>query len=190
MDFIMMNFTAIDFETATSSRNSACSVALVEVEDGKLSDSYYALIRPPEMRFNPFNIHIHGIHPEDVADAPDFAGIWPELAKRLAGRIVVAHNAQFDMSVLKASLRETGIQPPAFYHCCTVSLARHAWPNLLNHKLDTVGEYLHIKFQHHNALDDARTCAAIPLAAGREMDATSFAELAKRLQVPIKPFQC
>ena len=61
----MMNFTAIDFETATSSRNSACSVALVEVKDDKLVDSYYALIRPPALRFNPFNIHIHGIHPED-----------------------------------------------------------------------------------------------------------------------------
>lgn len=186
----MMNFTAIDFETATSSRNSACSVALVEVKDDKLVDSYYALIRPPALRFNPFNIHIHGIHPEDVADASDFAGIWPELAKRLAGRIVVAHNAQFDMSVLKASLREAGLRPPAFSHCCTVSLARHAWPHLMNHKLDTVGKYLHIQFQHHNALDDARTCAAIPMAAGREMAAENFAELARRLQVPIKPFQC
>ena len=186
----MMNFTAIDFETATSSRNSACSVALVEVKDDKLVDSYYALIRPPALRFNPFNIHIHGIHPEDVADAPDFAGIWPELAKRLAGRIVVAHNAQFDMRVLKASLREAGLRPPAFSHCCTVSLARHAWPHLMNHKLDTLGKYLHIQFQHHNALDDARTCAAIPMAAGREMAAENFAELARRLQVPIKPFQC
>ena len=101
----MMNFTAIDFETATSSRNSACSVALVEVKDDKLVDSYYALIRPPALRFNPFNIHIHGIHPEDVADAPDFEGIWPEPAKRLAGRIVVAPHAQFDMRVLMASLR-------------------------------------------------------------------------------------
>jgi len=53
-----------------------------------------------------------------------------------------------------------------------------------------VGKYLHIRFQHHNALDDARTCAAIPMAAGREMAAENFAELARRLQVPIKPFQC
>ena len=60
----------------------------------------------------------------------------------------------------------------------------------MNHKLDTVGKYLHIQFQHHNALDDARTCAAIPMAAGREMAAENFAELARRLQVPIKPFQC
>ena len=125
-----------------------------------------------------------------MEDAPDFAGIWPELEKRLAGRIVVAHNAQFDMSVLRASLRAAGLRPPAFSHCCTVSLARHAWPNLFNHKLDTVGNYLHIQFKHHNALDDARTCAAIPLAAGRELAAESFPELARQLQVPIKPFQC
>ena len=186
----MMNFTAIDFETATASRNSACSVALVEVKEGRIADSYYALIQPPEMQFSSFNIRIHGIHPEDVEDAPDFAGIWPELEKRLAGRIVVAHNAQFDMSELRASLGAAGLRPPAFSHCCTVSLARHAWPNLFNHKLDTVGNYLHIQFKHHNALDDARTCAAIPLAAGRELAAESFPELARQLQVPIKPFQC
>ena len=80
--------------------------------------------------------------------------------------------------------------PPAFSHCRPVSLARHAWPNLCNHRLDTVVHYLHIQFKHHNALDDARTCAAIPLAAGRELAAESFPELARQLQVPIKPFQC
>ena len=44
----MMNFAAIDFETATSARDSACSVAVVEVVEGKLYDSYYTLIQPPE----------------------------------------------------------------------------------------------------------------------------------------------
>ena len=126
----MMNFTAIDFETATSSRNSACSVAVVEVKDGKLFDSYYALIRPPELKFNYFNIQIHGIHPEDVKDAPDFAGIWPELKKRLEGRIVVAHNAQFDMSVLKYSLLENDLSIPKFSYCCTVKIARKVWPGV------------------------------------------------------------
>ena len=56
----------------------------------------------------PAGTHV-AIGPEDVEDAPDFAGIWPELEKRLAGRIVVAHNAQFDMSVLRASLRAAGL---------------------------------------------------------------------------------
>lgn len=186
----MMNFTAIDFETATSSRNSACSVAVVEVKEGKLFDSYYALIRPPELKFNYFNIQIHGIHPEDVKDAPDFAGIWPELKKRLEGRIVVAHNAQFDMSVLKYSLLENDLSIPKFSYCCTVKIARKVWPELENHKLDTVGDFLHIDFNHHNALDDARTCAAIPVMAGRALHTDDFGELARSIEVPVRPFKC
>ena len=185
----MMNFTAIDFETATSSRNSACSVAVVEVKNGKLYDSYYALIKPPAMRFNSFNIQIHGITPEAVCDQPTFAEIWPELGKRLANRIVIAHNAQFDMSVLRASLQAAGLKAPHFSHCCTVSIARKAWPNLMNHKLDTVGHFLHIEFKHHNALDDARTCAAIPLFAGKQVQVNDFRELAAELGVMVRPFR-
>lgn len=185
----MMNFAAIDFETATSRMNSACSVAVIEVKDNKIVDTYYTLIRPPRLCFSSFNIHIHGITPQMVVDEPEFADIWPELWSHLAGRIVVAHNAQFDMGVLKSELLTNGLELPAFYHCCTVSLSRKAWPSLVNHKLDTVGDYLHIEFQHHNALDDARTCAAIPLAAGRELCIDDLNELAAKLQVAVKPFK-
>jgi DNA polymerase III subunit epsilon len=186
----MMNFAAIDFETANNKRNSACSVAVVEVKDGQICDSYYALIRPPEMDFSYFNIQIHGIHPEDVKDKPTFAGIWPELRKRLENRIVVAHNAQFDMSVLKYALNEYKLPEPKFNHCCTVSLARKLWPELENHKLDTVGHYLNIDFKHHDALEDAKTCAAIPIVAGQQLKVENFAELVRELGVAVKPFKC
>ena len=186
----MMNFAAIDFETATSSRNSACSVAIVEVKDGKVYDSYYALIKPPNMKFNYFNIQVHGITPADVRDKPTFVDIWPELKKRLENRIVIAHNAQFDMSVLKYSLNENHLAAPMFSHCCTVSIARKVWPDFENHKLDTVGSHLHIDFNHHNALDDARTCAAIPLFAGKKLHIDNFTSLVEVIGVKVKPFKC
>jgi DNA polymerase-3 subunit epsilon len=183
-----MDFAAIDFETATSRRNSACSVAVVEVRQGKMSDAYYTLLKPPDMRFNYYNIRIHGIHPADVQDAPTFAEAWPELRQHLAGRIVVAHNASFDMSVLRCSLAENHIAMPDFYYCCTVKLSCKVWPDLENHKLDTVGNYLHIDFQHHNALDDARTCACIPMAAGQQLHIDDFQEMASSLGVSVTPF--
>ena len=80
----MMDFAAIDFETATAKRDSACSVAVVEVKDGKLVDSYYTLIQPPGNVYDWFNTKIHGITREDTADAPDFAAIWPELSERIS----------------------------------------------------------------------------------------------------------
>lgn len=185
----MMNFAAIDFETANNRRSSACSVAIVEIKDGIITDSYYTLIRPPQMDFSYFNIQIHGIRPEDVREQPTFAEVWPELRQRLAGRIVVAHNAQFDMSVLRSCLKEYDLGKPKFSHCCTVIIARKVWPELENHKLDTVGNYLQLAFNHHNALDDARTCAAIPLLAGKKLQVDNFASLALNTGVMVKPFE-
>ena len=186
----MMNFAAIDFETATAARNSACSVAVVEIKNGKVADSYYTLIKPPANRYNRFNIKIHGIHPQDTADAPEFAAVWPELNKHLAGKILVAHNAAFDMSVLGACLADACITPPAFSYCDTVAISRRVWPNLNNHKLDTVGSFLQIDFKHHNALDDAKTCAAIPLAASEELLVQDIAALAKKTGVRLHNFNC
>ena len=184
----MMNFAAIDFETATAARNSACSVAVVEVRDGQLYDSYYTLIQPPANRYNWFNTRIHGITREDTANVPGFAGIWAELRAHLEGRIVVAHNSSFDMSVLRACLTESGLPAPMFSYCDTVKISQKVWPELENHKLDTVGSFLHIDFNHHNALYDARTCAAIPIYAGADLAVDSLERLTRLLGVNVRPF--
>ena len=184
----MMDFTAIDFETATGARNSACSVAVVTIRDGKLTDSYYTLIQPPENRYSYFNTQIHGLTKEDTADAADFADIWPELEKHLAGELVVAHNAKFDMGVLRACLSLYGLSSPEFSYCDTVAIARKVWPNLANHKLSTVGAFLNLHFRHHDALEDAKACAAIPIHAGRELSDTSLEGLARHLGIRISPF--
>ena len=184
----MMNYIAIDFETATGSMNSACSVATVEVREGQLKESWTTLIQPPKLAFDDFNIGIHGISPKDVEDAPTFAEIWQELKERLAGKIVVAHNASFDMGVLKASLLANHLQAPLFRTCCTVRISRKVWPDLVDHKLNTVGAHLNINFQHHRALDDARTCAAIPLFAGVATGTDDLEELAQKIGVKIDDF--
>lgn len=185
-----MDFTAIDFETATEKSDSACSVAVVEVRGDEIARSYSTLIRPPRLAFSPFNIRIHGITPEMVAHERGFAGIWPELRLFLENHIVLAHNAPFDMGVLKSSLLSNHIAPPHFLHCCTVQIARKVWPDLPNHKLNTVGDFLHVDFRHHDALEDARACAEIPLAAAKQLGVDSVEALAKKLRVAIKPFDC
>lgn len=183
-----MNFVAIDFETANEKRNSACSVAVVEVKEGKLYDSFYALIRPPELRFAYRNIEVHGITAQDVRNQPEFPFVWQKLAAYLENKIVIAHNASFDMSVLKHCLQTYSIPMPNFQHCCTVRIARKVWPDLENHKLNTLGNYFHIDFNHHNALDDARTCAAVALLAGKACKTASFAEMVAKLHVAVNKF--
>ena len=73
-------------------------------------------------------------------------------------------------------------------YCDTVAISRKVWPELSNHKLGTVGAFLHIRFHHHNALDDAKTCAAIPIYAGRAVGVEDFSALAKGLGVCVQKF--
>ena len=76
----------------------------------------------------------------------------------------------------------------AKFFASTVSMAKKVWPELENHKLGTLGDYFHIDFQHHNALDDARTCACVALLAAKKLQVTSFRELITKLGLPNKKF--
>src|SRR4051794_10569407 len=89
-------WVAIDFETA-SARGTPCAVGLVEVEGGQIVDHHGWLICPPRFEFSPFNVALHGITPEDCADAPDWEASLGEILAIIDGRTVVAHNASFDL---------------------------------------------------------------------------------------------
>ena len=98
-------FVAIDFETATGYRDSACAIGIVTVEDGIIVDEYFSLIQPPDNQYWRSNINVHGITPEMTEDVPGFYAVYPEVKKRLKGKTVVAHNEVFDRSVLKHTMR-------------------------------------------------------------------------------------
>lgn len=185
----LMNFTSIDFETANKNRDSACSVAVVVIENGRMVDSYNSLIRPPEMFFEEGNIKIHGITPQMVENAPTFADIWRDLRMYLDNRIVIAHNAFFDMGVLRSCIWKYNLAKPQFKIACTVQIARKVWPQLPNHKLNTLGEFFQIQFKHHDALDDAKVCAKIPLVAGRTVGVNNMESLLKKIGLEAKIFK-
>ena len=157
-------FAAIDFETADAKRDSACAVAVVRVSEGKIVDSLYRLVQPPRKTFSPFCVRVHNIHWKDVENEPVFADVWPDFAHLFDGvEFVAAHNATFDKSVLSACLDACGMPMTAARFLCTVKLARKVWPDLVNHKLNTVSNYLGIELQHHHAGSDAEACARIAL---------------------------
>jgi DNA polymerase-3 subunit epsilon len=183
-----MNFVAIDFETANASRSSVCSLAAVTVENGQIVRSAYSLIRPPMMKFDYRNIQIHGIHPEDVKDKPTFDQLWERIATHLENKIVIAHNAAFDMSVLRSILQQYSIATPKLKHACTVQIAKKTWPGEENYKLSTLAQKFKIDFEHHNALHDARTCAQIALLAMQELQAENFLHLMQMLKLSVKEF--
>ena len=63
----MLDFVALDFETANKFKNSACSLAVITVKDGQITKKAYSLIKPPFMSFDDDCIEIHGIQPKDVS---------------------------------------------------------------------------------------------------------------------------
>ncbi|WP_122627587.1 3'-5' exonuclease [Lucifera butyrica] len=183
-----MNFVAIDFETANRSRSSACSMAAVTVENGQVVRSAYSLIRPAVLRFDYWNTRIHGITAADVADKPTFAELWERIRPHLENKIVIAHNATFDIGVLRTVLDEYQLRRPSFRYACTVEIARKVWPEIENYKLSTLAKQFAFVFEHHNALHDARACAQIAIEARRTLRAESFLQLATMVQVPVRDF--
>ncbi len=172
-----MNFIALDFETANSSRGSVCSIGLVEYENGQLVREYYRLIKPKQNYFAGINISIHGITAEDVADEPEFDVLWKEEIRELVeGKFLVAHNAQFDMSVLRAVLDQYNLPYPMLAYNCTVNISKKTW-SLPRYKLNVVSDYLGIELDHHHALDDARASALILLKAAEELRAVDVKDL-------------
>jgi DNA polymerase-3 subunit epsilon len=172
---------AIDFETATEARASACSIGLAFIDNGRVVRVEERLIRPPGNRYSPFNIAIHGIRPEHTAHAPDFAEVMAEFAGDFEGALMIAHNASFDFSVLRASLDDCGLEYPELTYLCSVKLAQRHWPDLGSHRLNVLAAHLGLSFEHHNAAEDARICAEACLAMAAEAEVTDLFELALKL---------
>ncbi|WP_255109145.1 3'-5' exonuclease [Synechococcus sp. RedBA-s] len=157
---------ALDFEIADQGRDSACSIALVRVEGHSIVHRVQRLIRPPRRNF--LFTHIHGISWPQVAEAPLFRDLWPELEPYLFGaRFIAAHNASFDEHVMRACCHNASMPPPLQPYLCTVQLARKTW-NIRPTKLPDVCRYLNLSLNHHDALSDAEACANIVLAVIRD----------------------
>ena len=171
-----MKFTALDFETANAGRASVCAVGMVMVENGAVVGRLRQLIRPEPLKFDYFNVAIHGITAADVADAPTFAEFWPNLWACVAGPLI-AHNAAFDMSVLRCALDQSGAPYPETDYFCTRVIAKLAWPAHPTYALDYLAGSIGVTFAHHDAEEDARACAQVALAACRQLNAASLYEL-------------
>ncbi len=178
-----MDCVAIDFETANGSHSSPCAVGVVVVKGGVVSYTFEALIKPQDDFFDPRNISIHRITSEDVADQPEFPVVWEELKPLLESGLVIAHYAQFDMSVLRQTLELYGLPFPSIDYTCSQIISEKAWPTLPNHRLETVAKHLDIELEHHNALSDANASGLIGCQACKRKDADTFDILADKLGI-------
>lgn len=176
-----MKTIAIDFETASEERGSACSVGLAWIEDGVVTRVEERLIRPKSMRFAAFNIAIHGIRPEHVEDAPEFPEVMDEFADDFAGATMIAHNASFDFSVWRGALDGYRLPYPELSYLCSVKMARRLLPQLSSHKLNVIADFLGLQFVHHNAGQDAAMCAEAALSMARQAKVKQIPDIARKI---------
>ena len=173
-----MDYIAIDFETANSRLTSVCSIGIVGVVNNKIVFEEYHLINPEE-EFNESNVMIHNITKDDVLDKDNFAVVWKKIEKHFENTIIFAHNAEFDVGVLKAVIEKYQLKQPNIKFGCTLKIACKLWSKevLINHKLNTISQYLEIDHHHHHALSDAKICVEIINRGQKIMNVSDVNEL-------------
>jgi len=159
----MENFVAIDFETATPKRDSACQVGIIMVKNGVIAHEWSTLIKPPGNKYGWAQTRVHGLSAKDTVKAKTFKEVYPEIKRRIKGHTIVAHNAPFDKSVLKSTMESNGLN---YYELelegkwqCTLKKFKQMGYGTA--KLNECCERHEIALDHHEALSDARACAKL-----------------------------
>ena len=158
----MSRFVAFDVETPNRYNNRMSAIGIAVIEDSSIVEEFYSLV-DPQQPFDIFNTRLTGISAETVAGAPSFAQLRPVIEPLFSSGLLVAHNASFDMGVLKKCLRDYGIEwKPYARYVCTVQMGRRLLPGI-SHKLNDMCGYYGICLNHHQADSDSRACAEILL---------------------------
>lgn len=173
----MVNFVALDLETANLNRSSICQIGITEVIDGVPQPSKSWLVKPKGNFYDGMNISIHGITPQDTKNSPDFSKVWQEVLPYLANKTVVAHNTGFDMYALRDAFDNYRIEYPTFDYFCTLRIARYIVKGCYSYSLGVVSDFLNLDFGvHHRADSDSLGCALLLLKC-LELDGSSLDEL-------------
>ena len=156
----MNRYIAFDVETPNRYNNRMSAIGIAVVEDGRIADTFYSLV-DPEQPFDWFNTQLTGIDSEAVLGAPTFDVLWPRIEPILSSGVLVAHNAPFDLGVLKKCLRGYGIEwRTEVPGLCTVRMGRRLLPGI-SHRLGDLCAYYGIRLNHHQADSDSLACAQI-----------------------------
>lgn len=147
-----ITFTAIDFETANSSRNSICQIGIGRVENGEMISLESFLVQPPNNDYSHWNVCLHGISPDQTINKPLFPEVWKTIKKYFENQLIVAHNSDFDIDCLFKTLEFYKIPFPELKIDCTYEISGLS--------LEDLCESLEVNIvTHHNAMYDALACA-------------------------------
>ncbi len=174
-----LDFVAVDVETANSFRGSICQVGVVLVNDGQIAAEWSRMLQPPSghawVDFD--RGQVHGFTTELLLRQQSFDHVWPQVLAKIAGQVLVAHNASFDVNALQEASAAGGFGELDFDYACSLVLARRHL-ELPAHTLDVVAAECGVGLDHHHdALADARAAAEITITLAKRVAATNVAEL-------------
>ena len=178
-----MDFITIDFETANSNLDSPCEIGLTVVREGMIVDTHEWLIKPQNQEFNYFNIRVHGIRPQDVEHKPEFDELWEEIQPIIENQFLIAHNASFDMGVLRKTLESYGLPYPNLDYACSVSFSKRIWAGLPKYNLKSLCAMHGITFHHHRAGADSRATAELCIKAFETAGIDSMEDFKTKLKI-------
>lgn len=156
------DFIALDVETANADFGSICSIGLVHFRAGVVFKSLTILV-DPEDEFDPLNIGIHGIHPDDVRGKPTMAQVLPVVGAALEGAAIV-HHSPFDRTAFARAAARYGTDNLPCIWLDTVQVARRTWDQFRDnggYGLANLARAFDIVFRHHDAAEDARAAGLI-----------------------------
>lgn len=172
-------FVALDVETANRQHSSICQIGLAMVAANGDIETVSILI-DPEQSFEHFNVNLHGIDETTVKGAPSFVEVLQILRSFLERHVLVQHSS-FDKQAFNAASKFYGGPELRATWVDSVQIARKAWPELKGnggHGLASLKSHLDLKFEHHDAEEDARAAAEVVLLA-ETVTGEDFSELAK-----------
>jgi DNA polymerase-3 subunit epsilon len=152
-------YAVVDVETTGLARDDRIVSAAVYRLDarGGVEDHWYTTVNPER---DPGPVWIHGLTSDVLSDSPLFGDIAEEFADRLADRVLVAHNAAFDWSMIAREYARAERTAPVRQRLCTIALSKELGLPLPNYKLETLASHFGVVQQRaHHALDDARVLA-------------------------------
>ena len=156
------SFVVFDIETTglNKQQDKITEIGAVKIENGQIIDRWSSFVNP-EKHIPEHISELTSITDEMVANAPKISEILPEFLEFCKGSVLVAQNARFDTGFIKLSCKRLGLEYK--FPCIdTLMLARGLYPELSNHKLDTLTKHLNVILEnHHRAVDDAKATADI-----------------------------
>lgn len=160
-----MKFVAVDVETANPNMSSICQIGLVRFEDGRETVCESVLVDPQDY-FDPYHVEIHGIDEDAVRGAKTFAQLHDWLCSWTTDEVVICHT-HFDRVAFQQACDDCEIAALACTWLDSARIARRAWPQFAQrgYGLANVAAHCGISFEHHDAVEDARTAGLIVLEA-------------------------